>query len=139
MTVKILLITHEDIGEALLNATTKTYGKLPIPTTVVAVNYSTDPDRILPKLQIIAAKSHPEEGILVLTDMFGATPCNLALALKQYNMRVISGLNLPMLIKTMNYPNLTLSELAEKAICGGRDGVVDCTYESEKIGCCIEK
>jgi len=134
MTVKILLITHEDIGAALLKATTKTYGKLPIPTKVIAVNYRTDPDTLLPRLKMTATRLQPEEGILILTDMFGSTPCNLALALQQYNIHVISGLNLPMLIKTMNYPSLTLDELAEKAICGGKDGVVDCTCESEKIG-----
>jgi mannose PTS system EIIA component len=134
MTVKILLVTHENIGAALLKATAKTYGKLPIPTKVVAVNYSSDPETLLPRLKVTATNLRPDEGILILTDMFGATPCNLALTLSQYNIHVISGLNLPMLIKTMNYPELTLDELAEKAISGGRDGVVDCSCESEKIG-----
>lgn len=129
MTVKILLVTHEDIGAALLKAAINTYGKLPIPTKVMAVNYHSDPDTLLPRLKSTATQLHPEEGILVLTDMFGATPCNLALALSQYNIHVISGLNLPMLIKTMNYPGLTLEELAHKAMCGGKDGVVDCSCE----------
>ena len=63
---------------------------------------------------------------MILTDLFGSTPYNIAKVLHQEtNIRMVSGLNLPMLIKVMNYPNLSLDELAQKAIKGGREGVIE--------------
>lgn len=128
MNTKILLMTHEDIGAALLKTADKTFGQIPIETTVIGVHYDTEPEDLLPKLQQLAKQLTADDSMLVLTDMFGSTPCNLALTLKDdINVRVISGLNLPMLIRVMNYPDLELNDLAEKAISGGKDGVVDCT------------
>lgn len=129
MSVRVLLITHEDIGAALLKATKKTFGKLPIPAQVVAIKYNADPDNVSARLKKLAEKSDENDGFLILTDMYGSTPCNIALALKDYDVQVISGLNLPMLIRVMNYPGLNLTELAEKALSGGKDGVVNCTNE----------
>lgn len=129
MSVKILLITHEDIGSALLKATRKTYGKLPIPAQVVAIKYNANPDDVAIKLKKLTDKADNNEGFLILTDMYGSTPCNIALALKDRPIQVVSGLNLPMLIRVMNYPESNLEKLAEKALTGGKDGVVNCTCE----------
>ena len=66
--------------------------------------------------------------------MYGSTPCNVAMALHDYkHIHVISGLNLPMLIKVLNYPNMPLHKLVQKALQGGRDGVVSCTREFRKL------
>lgn len=133
MTVKILLISHEDIGSALLNATRHTFGKLPIPAKVIGVKYDADPEKLVKRVSTIAEKAG-DEGILILTDLYGATPCNIALGLKHHkNIQVISGLNMPMLIRVMNYPTLTLPELANKAVSGGKDGVVNCSSEHQNL------
>ncbi len=129
MSTQILLITHDHIGTSLLSAAKKTFGTLPMPIKIVAVNYHHNPEDIIIKLEPL---TNSNQSMLILTDMYGSTPCNIALALhKHKNIRVISGLNLPMLIKILNYSDLSLEELTEKAIQGGKEGVVNCTYENE--------
>lgn len=124
----IVLITHENIGAELLKIVTQTYETLPLPTIVITVRSDSNSDEVLAKLHALAKAKATNESFLVLADMYGSTPCNLALELQIYpNIEVVSGLNLPMLMKVMNYSHLGLSELAQKAICGGRDGVIDCT------------
>jgi len=62
--------------------------------------------------------------VLVLTDLYGSTPSNIAQKLiAQRNVHVVSGLNLSMLIRILNYPQLPLLELSEKAVSGGKDGI----------------
>ena len=72
-----------------------------------------------------AEKLDSGDGVLVLTDMYGATPSNIACRLRKlHDVRVVAGLNLPMLIRVLNYPGLDLDELMHKALSGGRDGVL---------------
>jgi len=127
MTVSVLVISHDEIGNALVQAVTKTFEELPLPTTVVNVNSETDPEELLPKLKRLAKNIAQGQGILVLTDIFGATPSNIAQAIQEeeINVKVVSGLNLPMLVRVMNYAELDLEQLAEKAISGGKEGVIE--------------
>jgi len=130
MSVGVILITHQEIGDVLLDTAKKTFGELPLAVTPVAISYEMQIEELAPKLTNFIKQLDDGDGVLVLTDMFGATPCNLAVALdKVSTVKVVSGLNLPMLIKVLNYPNLSLNELAEKAISGGKDGVIDCHCE----------
>ncbi|VAW87539.1 PTS system, mannose/fructose/sorbose family, IIA component, partial [hydrothermal vent metagenome] len=70
-------------------------------------------------------------GILVLTDMYGSTPSNIAnLLLDDERIKTIAGLNLPMLIRLFNYPRLSRDKLLEKAVDGGREGVLSWERES---------
>lgn len=127
MTVNVLLITHEEIGTALLHAVTTALGELPLSTTVVTVNYDTDPEQLIPRLESLVNGIDRQQGLLILTDLFGSTPSNIASRLQNHdNVRVVAGLNLPMLVRVMNYPKLGLTELAQKALSGGKDGIVDC-------------
>ena len=131
MTVSILIITHEEIGKALLNAAETTLGELPLPTSVITVSYDADPDSLLDKLQQFIKKMSSGNELLILTDLFGATPSNIALRLKHpCEVKIVTGLNLPMLIRVMNYPTLELNELLHKAISGGKDGVISCGEKS---------
>jgi PTS system ascorbate-specific IIA component len=65
-------------------------------------------------------------GVLLLVDLYGATPSNVAAAIGRQgtSTRRVSGLNLPMLLRVLNYPEQTLDELATTAAAGGRSGVV---------------
>lgn len=131
MTVSILLITHDEVGNALVNTATNTLGELPLPTTVVTINHATDPEELLPKLERMATNIEHGQGLLILTDLYGSTPSNIATHLqKNSRVRVVAGLNLPMLIRVMNYPQLDVYALAEKALSGGKDGVVNCSDQS---------
>ena len=129
MSVNLLIITHEEIGDALVKAASSALGGMPLPTTVVTVSYDTDPDELLKKLKQVSCNLlQGDDGLLVLTDLYGSTPSNIAASLQENNrIRVIAGLNLPMLIRIMNYSQLPLEELAEKALSGGKDGVINCS------------
>ncbi len=133
MSIRVILITHEDVGSAMLNTVKQTYGDLPIPATVVAIKHSTDIDLLLPHLKQLIANFSKHEGVLILTDMYGSTPSNIAVSLREggENVHVISGLNLPMLMRVMNYPDLNLCDISQKALSGGKDGVMDCCSVDE--------
>lgn len=127
MNVGVLLITHNDIGEILLRTATSVVGACPVNARVVSAPPGCDPDRVLDEAQAALDELDSGAGVLVLTDIFGATPCNIACRLDRKNeMRVVSGLNLPMLLRVLNYPRLPLDELEAKAVSGGRDGVQSC-------------
>jgi PTS system ascorbate-specific IIA component len=65
------------------------------------------------------------DGVLVLADLYGATPCNIGLSLSELGVRLrcVSGLNLPMLLRVLNYSDKSLPELTEIAASGGRGGI----------------
>jgi mannose PTS system EIIA component len=128
VTVAVLLITHKQIGTALLDAATSTLGELPLATTVISVSETTDPDDLLCRLRQFISCTNEGNDLLVLTDLYGSTQNNIAEQLRNYaNMVVVSGLNLPMLLKVMNYASLPLNELAKKALSGGKEGVIHCS------------
>jgi len=126
MSVAVLIITHHEIGHALVNALKTTYGNgLPLTLETFEVKTDADPDKLLPQLkQMITTLDHGE-GVLILTDLFGSTPSNIAYELqKATHIRIVTGLNLPMLIRVMNYPSLNLTDLADKAMKGGQAGII---------------
>lgn len=75
------------------------------------------------------------EGVLVLTDLYGSTPANVAVALlgEYGRLRVIAGVNLPMLLRALNYASSDLDTVAEKALQGGRGGVLLCSQLDELV------
>ena len=126
MSISVLIISHEEIGKSLMHAATKVLGELPLSTIVINIQSDTNPEELLPKLHELIENVGTPEGILILTDLFGSTPNNIAKALKEkFHVRIVSGLNLPMLMRVMNYPRCNLDELAKKALSGGRDGIIE--------------
>jgi PTS system ascorbate-specific IIA component len=128
MSVNIVLITHQEIGHALSNATKTTFGdQLPLAISTVEIQPDTDPETFIPELKKLVKALDQGDGVLILTDLFGATPCNIARQLQEdAHIRLVAGLNLSMLIRVMNYANLNLNELAETALKGGHEGIIDC-------------
>lgn len=133
MSVALLLITHGTIGEVLLQSAVDVLGVCPLPVAFLSAPSGCEPPRILQKAKELADKLDQGNGVLVLTDMFGATPSNIACRLRQpRDVRVVAGVNLPMLIRVLNYPRLSLDELKQKALTGGRDGVVICKQRARR-------
>lgn len=127
MSVGLLLITHNRIGAELLTTATRMLGSCPLSATAMPVSESDDPDRLRAEALRRADALDDGAGVLVLTDLFGSTPANVAAALcANPNVRVLSGVNLPMLVRVLNYHGLGLKDLAEKALSGGQDGVLIC-------------
>ena len=100
-------------------------GKFPLPLEVLEVPAGAQPETALHEASDRARKLDGGEGVLVLTDLYGATPCNVAHRLPSLglHMHCVSGLNLPMLLRVLNYPEQSLDELAQTAASGGRGGI----------------
>jgi len=130
MKVGILLITHGEIGQVLLDSAIQVLNVRPLPTRVLATTGDSDPDQTLVAAEQALNELDSGDGTLVLTDLYGSTPSNIACKLrKRGQVRVVTGINLPMLIRILNYPELDLNALQQKALSGGRDGVLSCTIE----------
>lgn len=131
MSVAILLITHNRIGAELLETATRMLGRCPLAALAIDVHEQDDPDQLRLRIRQCAERLDEGGGLLVLTDLYGSTPANVTDALcHRRQVRVLSGVNLPMLVRVFNYGQLELSALADKALSGGRDGVLGCTQEA---------
>lgn len=125
MAVGLLLITHGELGEALLASAQHILGQCPLPIAHCAVTSSEVAADVHTRLQQAWQRVNQNAGVLILTDLYGSTPSNLAsLLLTQGQTRLVSGINLPMLLRVLNYPQLGLDELAVKAASGGAEGIV---------------
>jgi len=132
MTVGILLVSHNQIGTELINTARQMLSCSPLPTKVISIGINDNPDQIHRQLNEKLIGLDQGNGILIMTDMFGSTPSNIACTVSERDdIRVVSGLNLPMLIRVLNYPNLNLKELEQKALTGGQEGIARCY----KTGC----
>lgn len=125
MSVGVLLVTHNELGAQLVKSATGTLGRLPLPTEAVAVELGDPVESIAIRVRnALDALEHPH-GVLVLTDLFGATPSNVvSRAIDSRQARCVAGVNLPMLLRVMNYSGSNLDELLEIAYDGGRNGII---------------
>lgn len=125
MAVGILLVTHEGIGSALKGVAERLLMPPPLRIEVLEVPFDADPDVVLPLASAALRRADAGSGVLVLTDLYGASPANIAARLAQLGtpVRRVSALNLPMLLRVLNYSELALDDLPAIAIAGGRNGV----------------
>ncbi len=124
MSVGLLIISHDGIGPAILGTATLMLDNCPLQTKLLTTSRDCDPDQLTEDAIEQVEALNTGEGVLVLTDLYGSTPYNIAQKLtSQRHVHVVSGLNLSMLIRVFNYPKLTLEELSEKAVSGGKDGI----------------
>ena len=126
MAIGILLITHEGVGTALHAVASRLMRPLPLPVEVFEVAFDADLDALLPKASMALRKLDTGDGVLVLTDLYGASPSNLAARLARLGtpVRRVSAVSLPMLLRVMNYADTPFDELAMIAAGGGRSGVI---------------
>jgi PTS system ascorbate-specific IIA component len=129
--IGILIITHGRFGDSLLECANHMLGKTPPQIASLAVSSKDDPNSVIPEALALVAKVNSGDGVLVLSDMYGATPCNIVTQILQPEVvEGVAGVNLPMLVRVMNYRHEPLSVLVEKALSGGREGVVAFDRES---------
>lgn len=125
MSVGLLIVSHGKLGDYLLETAARMLGVCPLETATLPMSFDCDTDNMLERAEQMIARLDSGKGVLILTDMYGSTPSNIVSRLQQgHDTRIVSGVNLPMLIRVLNYPRLSLDELAAKAQSGGRDGVV---------------
>lgn len=130
--IGILIIAHGGLGESLIHCVSHVLGKSPPQLQYLPVGTDDDPSDLLPQAQQVVRELNTGDGVIVLSDMYGATPCNLVTKLLAPNqIEGIAGVNLPMLVRVLNYRDKPIKVCVEKAISGGRDGVV----HFSKAGC----
>jgi PTS system ascorbate-specific IIA component len=121
----LLLIMHGSLGDDMLVAVKEILCGCPLPSASIAVDADCDPDRLFEQAGKLCDELDEGSGVLILTDLYGSTPSNIANRLiDTHNVRVISGANLPMLLRILNYPDMSLEALCDKAADGARDGIV---------------
>ena len=126
MACGILLITHPGVGSSLLAVATALLRNLPLRTEAFEVPFDADLERLLPAASAALRRVDGGDGVLVLTDLYGASPSNLAAQLSRLGtpVRRVSALSLPMLLRVMNYAEQGLDQLPATAAAGTRNGAI---------------
>jgi PTS system ascorbate-specific IIA component len=123
--IGVLVISHGAIGEALLSSAEQILGAKQARTAALGVSRNDDPDAVLERARALAARLDEGAGVLVLADMFGATPCNVAARLlADGRIEGVAGVSLPMLVRVLSSRNGSLPAAVQRALSGGAEGVV---------------
>jgi PTS system ascorbate-specific IIA component len=128
------MITHQPFGADLLRVATEILGGLPQGVEAMEVVNDVPCEVLTAEALKRLERLDAGDGVLILTDIYGSTPANIAVALltTRDRLRVIAGLNLPMLLRALTYASLALDAVAEKALQGGRDGVLLCSQRDDR-------
>ena len=127
MSVGLLLITHGNTGNALLQNAVNVLGFCPLRARALAVEDNSNRDRLQREAERLLATLDDGDGVLILTDLYGSTPSNIATALQQPGkVNVLAGVNLSMVVKVLNYAEQDLAHVTEKALNGARASIIEC-------------
>ena len=123
--IGILIIAHDSLGDGLAHAVTHVLGSRPPQFEVLSVVATDDPLMLLPAARELVARLDTGEGVLVFSDIYGASPCNLVgKLLEPGRIEGIAGVNLPMLVRAVTYRTRGMETMVKKAISGGCEGVL---------------
>ncbi|MDR1889235.1 MAG: PTS fructose transporter subunit IIA [Zoogloeaceae bacterium] len=124
--IGILLVTHGTLGEALVQNACHVLNKRPPLLAQLGIAAQDDPLDILPFARHMLRQVDDGEGVLVMTDIYGATPANVAMKLLEPGrVEGVSGVNLSMLLRALTYRSKGLETTVSKAVSGARDGVLN--------------
>ena len=129
--VGILIIAHSNLGESLIHCASHVLGSRPQHLLQIGVGMQVDPQQILAQALDLIAQLDQGEGVLVMSDVFGATPSNISCKLLiPGRVEGVSGVSLPMLVRALTYRNEPLTVVVGKAISGGIEGVLQLPIEN---------
>lgn len=120
----VVIVSHPGIGSALSKTALTILTSLPC--KIITIDCPPDADTDTLRSNLIKQLKGVEGEVIFFSDVFGATPHHLAASIASNIAQksvLISGINLPMLLRTINYINLPLDILHDKAIHGGQDGI----------------
>lgn len=124
--IGLFLITHTSYGESLIQCACHVLNKRPPQIVQLGVALQDDPLDLLPQAREMLQWVDKGKGVLVMTDIFGATPSNIAMKLLDPGrVEGVAGVNLPMLVRALTYREKDMPTLLAKAVSGGRDGVIN--------------
>ena len=123
--IGILIITHGTLGESLIHCASHVLNKRPPRLQQLGVTAQDDPALLLPRARALVKELDAGEGVLILTDIYGGTPSNMASKLLiPGKVEAVAGVSVPMLIRVLTYRDRDLPTLVTKAISGGCEGVL---------------
>jgi len=127
MSVGLLLVCHDEIGQQQMQVVNTILGESARNISSISVPSGLTPDHLgeyADQIKQAIINLDSGYGVLILADLFGATPCNLAhYFASEHQVKIVSGLNLPMLLRVLNYSDTSLSQLADIASEGGKRGI----------------
>ena len=123
--IGILIVAHDTLPDSFARAVTHVLGSRPPQFETMSVRSTDDPLDLLPAARAALSRLDTGEGVLVLTDIYGATPANLAnKLLSPGRVEGVAGVNLPMLVRAFTYRTKGMETMIRKTISGGCEGVV---------------
>jgi len=122
--IGIMVVSHEPLGTALIHCTRHVYGRLPMQLAALDVIPDEDPEVAFRAGQELLARINDGSGAIVLTDVFGATPSRVAMRLAvPGRVRVLAGVNLPMLLKAIANRRMPVADLCELLVDSARNAI----------------
>jgi mannose PTS system EIIA component len=126
--ISLIILAQEDMGRGLLNAIEHVLGTRPSALDIQPINYHQPQEALAQALAARIQKVDQGDGVLILADIYGSSHTNAAVRLLvPGRIELVSGVNLPMLVRVLNYRNLAMDELLRKAQSGGAEGIVRAT------------
>ena len=123
--IGLLIISHGTLGESLIHCASHLLNKRPPRLRQIGVTAQDDPGQLVPQARKMVKELDEGDGVLVLTDMYGGSPSNIAAKLViPGKIEALAGVNLPMLIRALTYRDKSLQVMITKAISGGCEGVL---------------
>jgi mannose PTS system EIIA component len=123
--IGILILGQKDFAEGLIRAVEHTFGACPPAIVAAGIDYSETPERIAEIVRARVARADQGDGVLILADIYGTTHTNVACQLLESGrIELISGANLPMVLRTLTYRKQNMHDLIDRALSGGINGII---------------
>ncbi len=124
--IGVLVVSHEPLGTALIRCTRHIYGSLPPQLAALDVIPDEDPQLACTSARELLLRINDGSGVIVFTDLFGATPSRIAQSLADpQRVAVIAGVNLPLLVKALNNRRSPLDEVIATLVQSGRQAIFE--------------
>ena len=131
--IGILLVTHNGLGDSLADCARHVLGNIPPNLKVLSVWADDNLQRKEEEARALVTQLDTGDGVLLLADVFGATPCNIARQLCQPGrVEGVAGVNLPMLLRAVCYSSKPLAEVAQKVLEGARECIIPMDSDMDK-------
>ena len=123
--IGLLILAEKNLGAGLIATVVHTLGSRPPQLEATEFDHSAPPEEIEASLRHSIQQVDRGEGVLILADVYGATHTNIACRLlKRGTIELITGINLPMLLRVLNYRHSAMDDLIDKALSGGSGGII---------------
>ena len=124
--IGLFLITHYTYGESLIQSVHHVLNTVPPQLEQLGVMEKDDPLDLLPRAREMVQKLDSGNGVLIMTDVYGASPSNIVMKLLEpRHIEGLAGVNLPMLLRALTYRDKDMETLVSRATTGGRDGIIN--------------